>query len=146
MEQLLTFYLGPERYGLEVDRVQEVLQDPPYNAIPRAPAVLLGAINVHGSPRTVLHLPRFLGFPQEETDSRIITLTPGSSSLAFAVSRLGDIVPLDTEQVLPRQEGSAENSCIRAVVQREDGMINLLHLDQLLVLVEQLCERQTGDA
>ena len=143
MKQLLTFHLGAEVYGLEVNRIQEVIESPRLNYIPRAPEVFLGAINVHGSPRTALHLPQFLGFSQTGIDSRIIALTPADSALALAVTRLGGIIPLDPELVLPRQEGSAENSCIRAVLQREEGMINLLHLDQLLVLVEQVCRGES---
>ncbi len=144
MDQVLTFRLENELYGLEVDRIQEVLQSPPLHYIPRTPPSFLGSINVHGSPRTVLDLARFLEFAAEVRDPRIVVLTPSSSSLAFSVTQLERIVPLDPEQVFPRQEGAAAGSCIRSVLQLEEQMINLLDLDLLLQRVEEVCE--TGGA
>lgn len=136
MLALLTFRLGEETYGLEIDRVQEVLLSPRLHPVPRAPRHLLGALNLHGSPRAVLDLPGFLGFGAADRDARIVALTPASSGLAFAVTRLGSIRSLAAENLLPAPEAADPASCVRAVLPLEEGVINLLHLERLLQRLE----------
>lgn len=141
MDQLLCFRVADEVYGLEIDAVQEVVAAPQVNPVCRAPQALQGMINLHGSPRAVLNLPLFLGFDASPLDPRLIALTPGCSGLALAVTELLGIRPLDPDHVLPHPEERPE-ACLRAVLQMEDAMINLLHLERLRQRLEQACDRQ----
>ena len=43
----LLFTLGEEVYGLEVDAIQEIVEDPSLHFVPRAEGILTGAINFH---------------------------------------------------------------------------------------------------
>jgi len=139
MNSLLTFVVGDERYGVAIDQVQEVVRAPRLDPVPRAPSWLAGAINLHGSPRAVIDLPAFLGFPGGDRDPRLIALTPAASGLALAITRLESIVDCDLEAVLPRQED--DDSCVRGVLPQPERMINLLHLERLL----QRLESKLGD-
>jgi len=143
MERLLTFRLGGEIYGLEVAHIQEVVEAPPLYYIPRAPAMVLGAMNFHGSILPVLDLTACLGFGDGERDHRIIVLTPGDAQLALAVSALAGIVPFGEESLLPAQEDQVATACIRSVLPDRGEMINLLDLERLLGSLETICI-QTG--
>ena len=72
MSQLLVFFLGEERYGLEVEKIQEVVEAEELFYVPRAPANILGAINFHSQVVPVFDLGGFLGLAEEERDHRVV--------------------------------------------------------------------------
>ena len=138
MDQLLCFRVADETYGLEIEAIQEVVKAPRINPVCRTPQMILGLINLHGSPRTVINLPTLLGFDQGPLDPRLVALTPGCSGLALAVTELLGIRPLDPDHVLPHPEERPE-ACLRAVLQMDDAMISLLHLERLRQRLERAC-------
>ncbi len=58
----LIFTLGEVVYGLEIDAIQEIIEDPVLHHVPRAEGVLKGAINFHGQILALVDLPELLGF------------------------------------------------------------------------------------
>ena len=58
MEQLLTFSVQDERYGIDIKDVQEIIESPQLHYVPRAPDVCLGVINFHGNIVSVVDLPK----------------------------------------------------------------------------------------
>ena len=69
MGQVLTFRLGEERYGLEMAKVQEIIEAPRFYYIPLAPPCYLGAINFHGTILPVLDLGGLPGVPRRRAGS-----------------------------------------------------------------------------
>jgi len=134
--QVLVFRLGEELYGLEVEKIQEVVESPILHYIPRASKHLLGAVNFHGNILPVLDLASFLGFAREERDRRVIILATGLCSLALAVTAVGRIVGCDADAMLPFQQEQQPASHIRAVLNRDDEMINMLDAARLLTSLE----------
>ncbi len=132
MQKVLVFQLGQEFYGLEVSRIQEVVEAPAVHYIPRAAECFLGAINVHGSIVPVLDLGAFLGFGAKEHDPRIIVLPPSTGSLALAVVAIKGFRSLEGETLLPYQDDGDNSACIRAVFNQGNEMINLLDVERLL--------------
>ncbi|MBZ5586496.1 MAG: chemotaxis protein CheW [Acidobacteriia bacterium] len=63
---VLVFRLGPERYGIEVDRAAELILQPRIAPIPGSPREVAGAIQVRGEIRVVWELTRLLGLPDLE--------------------------------------------------------------------------------
>jgi purine-binding chemotaxis protein CheW len=134
--QILIFRLGEERYGLEVEKIQEVVESPILHYIPRASKHLLGAVNFHGNILPVLDLASFLGFAREQRDRRVIILASGLCSLALAVTAVGRIVTCDADALLPFQQEQQPGCHIRAVLSREEEMINMLDAVRLLTSLE----------
>lgn len=132
MEMVLTFRLGEEVYGLEVTQVQEIVEAPVLDYIPRAPRDYLGAMNFHGSILPVLDLGARLGFGQGERDGRVVVLPPAVGFLALAITRLGRIVPLEREHLLPCRQERERETFIREIYDRDGELINLLDLERLL--------------
>ncbi|BCR06864.1 hypothetical protein DESUT3_39330 [Desulfuromonas versatilis] len=138
MEQVLTFRLGAEHYGLEIAHLQEIVESPPIYQVPRGADWLLGAINVHGSILPVLDLAALLGFDNRERDPRVIVLSREFGRLALAVAALGKIVPLDPDALLPVQQQEQQTACIRGVLNLEADMVNLLDMERLLGSLEKI--------
>jgi purine-binding chemotaxis protein CheW len=71
----LTFRLGNEEYGLQILKVQEIIQMQPITRIPKTPDYILGVINLRGKIIPVLDLRRKFGLePTQDTDKTCINV------------------------------------------------------------------------
>lgn len=135
MELTLVFTLGEEVYGLEIDAIQEIIEDPYLHRVPLAKGVLKGAINVHGQILAVIDLPELLDFKDGHRDHRHVVLTPEFRSLALKVSGIERIVKLDLAELHPAPE-DADVRAIRSVAYLEEKKIKLLDTDKVINLLE----------
>lgn len=135
MDLTLIFTLGEERYGLEIDAIQEVIEDSALYPVPLAEGALNGAINFHGQILAVIDLPDLLGFSGEQRDHRHIVLTPEFKSMVFSVSGVERIVRLDLSSLQPAPAASG-GSAIRGVVYLDEKMVNLLDIDKVINQLE----------
>jgi purine-binding chemotaxis protein CheW len=135
MELTLIFTLGEEIYGLEIDVIQEIIENPAVHHVPLAEGVLNGAINFHGQVLAVIDLPKLLGFTAGERDHRYVVLTPEFKSMVLSVSGVARIARLDLSSLQPAP-AEVGDSAIRGVVYLEDKMVNLLDIDKVINQLE----------
>ncbi|MCM2264170.1 MAG: chemotaxis protein CheW [Desulfuromonadales bacterium] len=95
MPRMLLFRVGAEQYGLEIEAIQEVADDPPLYSVPQAGAFLLGAVNLHGRVLPVIDLPALLAVAAGPRDQRLVVLGPECHSLVLAVSGVGRIAAFE---------------------------------------------------
>lgn len=67
---LVVWQLAGEYFGAGVGLVREILADPVVTALPMAPPVVAGVINLRGDILTVLNLERALELPESQRSSR----------------------------------------------------------------------------
>ncbi len=140
MELTLIFTLGEEVYGLEIDAIQEIIENPALHHVPLAEGVLNGAINFHGQILALIDLPKLLGFTAKERDHRYVVLTPEFKSMVLSVSGVDRIARLDLSSLQPAP-AEIGDSAIRGVAYLEDKRVNLLDTDKV---INQLENRYTG--
>jgi purine-binding chemotaxis protein CheW len=143
MRQLLVFQLGNETYGLDVVKVQKIVEDPVHFYIPRLSPPWRGAINVHGSILPVLDLAGFFEYSNDFFARRILVLSPDICALALAVTAVQGIVRLDEEDDNGEEDESVVEEMTPAsgafeVLSVADKKINVLDLEGLLVRLEKL--------
>jgi len=143
MNQLLPFKLGAEVYALELVDVQEIVEKRPIHPLPGGPDTVVGAIGFHGRIVPVVDLPLLLGFPSGSRSERMIVLTDGHGPVALVVDQLLRIISLDLVHSTLSQSDS-EQDCIRGVINLGGEMISLLNLEQLRLMLEQLCSDSGG--
>ncbi|MDH3999433.1 MAG: chemotaxis protein CheW [Desulfuromonadales bacterium] len=131
MALTLVFTLAEENYGLEIDAIQEVVEDPVVHYVPQAEGVLLGSINFHGRILSLIDLPALLGFDDEKRDHRRVVLTPEYQSLVLTVSSVKRIVKLDLSLLRPSPGADARNA-VRGVLDLDGVLINMLDLEEVL--------------
>jgi chemotaxis signal transduction protein len=125
MTLTLIFTLGDELYGLEIDAIREIIENPVVHYVPRATGVVDGAINVHGQILAAIDLPALLGFAGESRDHRRVVLTADFKSLVLSVSGIQRIVELDLSTLEP-PPATAQQKAIRGVAQLDGTEVNLL--------------------
>jgi purine-binding chemotaxis protein CheW len=89
-EQLLTFRLGGQRYGLPAGRVREVARMPRLARVPHAPPSLLGLANFRGSVLPVLSFAALTGQPGGR-EARVILLD-GAEPVGIAVDEVNALI------------------------------------------------------
>ena len=68
MMQLVVFFLDGQRYGLHLSTVRRVVRAVEVRALPSAPGIVLGVINIEGRIIPVINVRRRFGLPDKEID------------------------------------------------------------------------------
>lgn len=129
--QYCTFRLTNLMFGIEVDKVQEVIRAQPMTGVPLANPVVEGLINLRGQIVTALDLRRRLELPPRAPDEEPTNIVVRTSvgQLSLLVDRIGDVVDVDHanfEEPPETLEGVARELITGAY--KLDGML-LLVLD-----------------
>jgi purine-binding chemotaxis protein CheW len=95
--QLCTFTVDGAVYGIEVDRVQEVIRHQEMTPVPLAPPGVSGLINLRGQIVTALDLRHRLGLAPRPEGTRpmdvVVRVEEGAVSLL--VDEIGDVLDVD---------------------------------------------------
>jgi purine-binding chemotaxis protein CheW len=98
--QYCTFSLAHLTFGIEVERVQEVMRARDLTEVPLANEVVEGLINLRGQIVTALDLRRRLVLPDRDLDSpppMNIVVRTASGELSLLVDAIGDVVDADED-------------------------------------------------
>jgi purine-binding chemotaxis protein CheW len=95
--QCSTFSVGDLFFGVDVLSVQEVLRFQQMTAVPLAPDVIEGLINLRGHIVTAIDLRRRLGLPPRQpgnTPLNVVVRTEGGA-ISLLVDEIGDVLEID---------------------------------------------------
>jgi purine-binding chemotaxis protein CheW len=92
-----TFFLDDFCFGIEVEKVQEIIRQQDVTRVPLASPVIEGLINLRGNIVTAIDLRRRLGLPQRPADQRPMSfvLQTGSGLASLVVDRIGDVLEVE---------------------------------------------------
>ncbi|MDR3600717.1 MAG: chemotaxis protein CheW [Desulfosporosinus sp.] len=135
-EQLVTFCLGSEEFGVDIMRVQEIIRIPPITRVPKAPIYVEGVINLRGNVIPVISLRTRFGMPRvEETDlSRIIVLQVQTKVFGIGVDAVTEVLRIDSDGIEPPPPIALgmDSQFIRGVGKIGERLLIILELDQIM--------------
>ncbi|MDQ7096241.1 chemotaxis protein CheW [Desulfosporosinus sp. PR] len=135
-EQLVTFSLGSEEFGVNIMLVQEIIRIPPITRVPKAPSYVEGVINLRGNVIPVVSLRNRFGMDRvEETDlSRIIVLQVEAKVFGIRVDGVTEVLRLDSEAIEPPPPVALgmDSQFIRGVGKIGDRLLILLELEHIM--------------
>lgn len=100
--QLCVFTVGPQRYALDILRVEELLPPQPVTALPRAPAGVAGVVEVRGAVLPVVDLRRRLGgAAAPDAPARLMVCRVGRRRVALAVERVVEVLRVGRDALRP---------------------------------------------
>lgn len=98
-KQYATFWLGTGLYGVEVERVREVLREQDITRVPLAPVTVAGLINLRGQVVTTIDLHERLALGGARSDEpMLVVVLVGGESVALLVDRIGGVVDVSRDQ------------------------------------------------
>ncbi|MGA1794474.1 MAG: chemotaxis protein CheW [bacterium] len=138
--QLVTFRLGQETYGIDIFKIREVIHLKRINAIPNAPKFVEGVIDVRNQIIPVVNLKRRLGIKDDKNErQRIVILDLDDQFLGVIVDDISKVLKLETEryETLPDMVmDSREKACITRLAKTEDGLIIVISPERILTRIE----------
>ena len=138
--QVVAFELGNEIYGIDIDRVQEIIRMTAITRLPKAPEFVEGIINLRGRVIPVIDLKKRFGLCHGEgtRTSRIVVLDTDGHTLGIMVDGVSEVLRVPAEAVEPPSPvvTTLESDYVRGIAKLEGRLIILLDLDRLLTWQE----------
>lgn len=135
--ELLLFRLGgKQRFGINVFKVQEVIQCPALTAVPHSHPVVRGVANMRGKTITVMDLGQAIGRPPvaDLKNAYIIIAEYNRTTQGFLVSSVDRIINLNWEEILPPPKGTGRNY-MTAVTHVEKEIIEIIDVEKVMAEV-----------
>ena len=137
-QKFSTFYLDGLLFGIEVEKIQEVLNYQEITPVPLAPPVVLGLINLRGQIITAVDLRQRLGF-HKPADSRLsinIVVRTNVEALSLLVDGVGEVVEVGEETFAPPPETMDPKSrdLIRGVHKLSGRLMHILSMERAIDL------------
>ena len=136
--QFSTFFVADMFFGVNVLNVQEVLRSQQMTAVPQAPDVIEGLINLRGQIVTAIDMRRRLRLPQRAGDqapmNMVVRTLDGAVSLL--VDEIGDVLDMDagSYERPPENLDPAARELIRGVYKLKDRLLLVLDTDRTVDL------------
>ncbi|UVH58925.1 chemotaxis protein CheW [Variovorax paradoxus] len=129
--EVVTFKLGEEEYGIDIQKVQELRGYDAVTRIANAPEYIKGVVNLRGIivPIIDMRIKFKLGDPTYDQFTVVIVLNIAGRVVGMVVDSVSDVITLTGEQIKPAPEmGSVLDA---------DYLIGLGTLDErMLILVD----------
>lgn len=143
-QQLLTFTLGGEFYGIPIDRVREILEYSEPTTIPMMPAFLRGVINLRGAVVPILDLQSRFGRQPTEVSRRscfvIVEIEHDgtSHSMGILVDAVIEVLSVDRTRIEPKPTFGARirPDFLEGILNLDSGFVLALSLNHVLSIEE----------
>lgn len=146
--EILMFRLDTkQRFGLNVFKIQEVIQCPPLTALPHSHPAVCGIANMRGKTIPVLDLAKAIGRrPLESTDGNFVIVTEFNRTVqGFLVRMVDRIVNMNWEQIMPPPKGTGRDSYLTAVTEVENELVEIIDVEKVLFEVIGVNENISGE-
>lgn len=138
--QFVTFKLGDEEYGIEIQRAKDIVSVPPITKVVNAPRDVLGIINLRGNMLPVVDLRRRfnLGEKTITKKSRIIVAESQHQDVGFLVDEVTQVLKTNNSLIERPSSDSPYNQSklIKGISKIDDRVVILLEFDQILSKAE----------
>lgn len=135
--QLVSFNIGQEEFGLDIQRIQEINRMVDITHVPNSPEFVSGVINLRGKVIPIIDLRKRFGFPQKEYDrnTRIIVVELGEAVIGFIVDAVQEVIriPKNITEPPPPIVAGIGSEDITAVAKLENRLLILLDPDRILL-------------
>jgi len=137
LELLLFRLYGKQRFGINVFKVQEVIQCPALTQIPQSHPVVRGISNMRGKTITVMDLSMAVGGPPvRDTAGKFVIITEYNRRVqGFLVGAVDRIINMNWQDILPPPRGVAGGSYMTAVTQVDNELVEIIDVEKVLTEV-----------
>jgi purine-binding chemotaxis protein CheW len=134
--EFLSFTLGQEEYGIDIQKVQELRGYDTVTRIANAPEHIKGVVNLRGIivPIVDMRIKFNLGTPAYDQFTVVIILNIASRVMGMVVDGVSDVITLKPEQIKPAPAmGSVlDTAYLIGLGTLDDRMLILVDLEKLM--------------
>ncbi len=136
--QLCTFYLEKFLFGVEVEKVQEVIRYQEMTRIPLASAVIAGLINLRGQIVTAIDLRQQLHLEPRENGQlpMNVVIRRDDGPISLLVDEIGEVVEVDEQSFEPAPDTlqSQGGEFLRGVYKLREQLLLLLDIEKTMTV------------
>jgi purine-binding chemotaxis protein CheW len=142
--QLLVWTLDQQQYALALATVDRVVRAVAVTALPGAPDIVSGMINVHGTIIPVVNMRHRLGLPPRaiDPDDTLVLARTLRRPVAFFVDLVSRVAHYPDTAVIATPSIAPGSDYIAGVAKLADGMTLIHDLDRFLSLDEEAAIEQ----
>ena len=136
--QFVVFHLDEERYAVPLAIVERIVRAVEVTSLPRAPAIVLGVIDVEGRVLPVLNIRQRFGLPDKEiklTDQFLIAQT-AQRAVVLVIDHAQGVIQLSSSEIVGPAKIVPGLEQIQGVIKLDDGLALIQDLEKFLSLDE----------
>lgn len=134
-DEVVTFRVGPQWFGVAVLQVQEVIGHQRIARVPLAPLGVAGLLNLRGQIVTAIDLHQRLEISRSPSESLMnVVVRDGDELFALVVDEVGDVAavaPDALEALPPSLDGAWARICV-GVIRMDHGLLAIVDVTRLL--------------
>lgn len=135
VDQLATFFVDGEMFGIEVMKVQEVAREPKVHPVPLAPRFVRGLANLRGQIATAIGLREAFCkevLPEGVSQMSVVCKLDGNL-VSLIVDGIGDVVEVSevSQEAAPDTIHAGVKKYIKSVYKMNGGFLSLLDLERI---------------
>jgi purine-binding chemotaxis protein CheW len=134
--QIVAFCLGAETYGVDIQKVREIIPIQKIVPVPRAPDFVEGIINLRGKVIPVLDLRKHFGFEKKQAtpEQRIVLTEADGEGIGVIVDSVSSVLRISDDSVEPPASviTGDEIDYIQGIAKVNDSLIVLLDLTRII--------------
>ena len=135
-KQYITFNLGKEKYGIELNEGKEILLPPKIIRVPNTPFYVEGVINIRGRVIPVLDIKSILDVKNDtvykDEDKRIIIIIIEDITAGFIVDKMQGILKFKA-QYIKENTDEINSDFIKEIYAEGDEVIPIIDLKRLIL-------------
>lgn len=136
---MLVFTMDAQRYAIPLASVERVFPTVEITAIPKAPEIVLGVVNIRGRVVPVVNLRRRFRLPEREPEiyDHMIVASTGKRVVAIVVDGATGVLEIPESEITALRDILPGAEYIEGVVRLPDGLILIHDLETFLSLEEE---------
>ncbi|QDU95422.1 chemotaxis protein CheW [Lignipirellula cremea] len=135
--QLVSFQLAEEEYGIEINKVREIILVGEITQVPQTPAYVKGLINLRSTviPVVDLRLRFQLSEASVTDDTRIVVINIGGKTIGIIVDAVNEVLRVSKNQIAPPPPTVAGlgHDYLVGLVKLKERLLILLDIEKILV-------------
>jgi purine-binding chemotaxis protein CheW len=139
-QDLVVFSLDGQRYALALARVKRAVRVVAITPLPKAPAIVLGIVDLGGVVIPVIDIRKRFGHPPRAVrlSDHLVVAEAGKRTVALLVDETNGVIEASPESVAPTSEILPGLALLDGAMKLESGLILIHDLERLLSLEEQM--------
>jgi purine-binding chemotaxis protein CheW len=137
--QLVVFILGEQQYALPLATVQRVVRMVEVTALPKAPEIVLGVIDLRGKIIPVMSMRKRFGLPEPETSlsDQLIVADTATRTVALVVNSVTGVIERTAEEVTNTERIVPGAQYVAGMISLGDGVLFIHNLECFLAKKEE---------
>jgi purine-binding chemotaxis protein CheW len=139
-QKYAVFKIGEEDFGVEINRVVEILSTQKVHSIPDLPDFLSGVIAVRGQIIPLLDLRKRFGIISSSKKELIIVIKYDNEKIGVLVDHVKEIISLGKDEITspPAIFKGLKRKYLAGIGKKDDRVIIILNVDDLLTSEERI--------